>query len=111
MWVSHDTGCISFGRRSLSVLPASPFTFLQFPSCPRYIHPFTDQPAESVSRFKQWFWSIVEKMTNEEKHDLVRQRRPLLVVGALLVGLDRMLGSWKYMSLAKLKAVTSMNSN
>ena len=50
---------------SLHVPPAS----LMPPS----IHPFTDQPAESVSRFKQWFWSVVEKMTNAEKHDLVRQ--------------------------------------
>ena len=77
---------------------------------PPSIPPFTDQPAESVSRFKQWFWSVVEKMTNEEKHDLVRQRMPLLVVGGL-VGLDCMLGSWKYTSLAKLKTVTSMYSN
>ena len=38
-------------------------------------------------RFKQWFWSVVEKMTNEEKHDLVRQRMPLLVVGAWACGI------------------------
>ena len=97
----HDTGCVPFGRRcpcitilvcllcvsSLSVLSPSPFTFLQLPSCPPSIHPFTDQPAESVSRFKQWFWSVVEKMTNEENHDLVRQRMPLLVVGAWACGI------------------------
>ena len=75
--------CVS----SLSVLSPSPFTSLQLPSCPPSIHPFTDQPAESVSRFKQWFWSVVEKMTNEEKHDLVRQRMPLLVVGAWACGI------------------------
>ena len=80
------------------------------PLMPPSIPPFTDQPAESVSRFKEWFWSVVEKMTNEEKHDLVRQRMPLLVVGGL-VGLDRMLGSWKYTSLAKLRTVTSMYIN
>ena len=57
------------------------------PLMPPSIHPFTDQPAESVSRFKQWFWSVVEKMTNEEKHDLVRQRMPLLVVGAWACGI------------------------
>ena len=31
-----------------------------------------DQPSDVVARFKQWFWAIVDKMTNEEKHDLVR---------------------------------------
>ena len=64
---------------SLHVPPAS----LMPPS----IHPFTDQPAESVSRFKQWFWSVVEKMTNKEKHDLVRQRMPLLMVSAWACGI------------------------
>ena len=34
----------------------------------------TDQSAEIVGRFKQWFWPVVEKMTNEEKHDLVSIR-------------------------------------
>ena len=56
------------------------------PVMPHSIHPFTDQPAESVSHFKQWFWSVVE-MTNEEKHDLVRLRMPLLVVGAWACGI------------------------
>ena len=35
---------------------------------------FTDeshQPSDVVARFKQWFWAIVDKMTNEEKHDLI----------------------------------------
>jgi hypothetical protein len=35
---------------------------------------FTDeshQTADTVSKFKQWFWAIVEKMTNEERHDLI----------------------------------------
>ena len=48
---------------------------------PPHIHStlLADQPAESVTRFKQWFWSVVEKMTNEEKHDLVRQEHTLIV--------------------------------
>lgn len=35
---------------------------------------FNDESAESSDRlhkFKRWLWSIVEKMTNQEKQDLV----------------------------------------
>lgn len=35
---------------------------------------FNDESAESndrLNKFKRWLWSIVEKMTNQEKQDLV----------------------------------------
>ena len=56
----------------------------------------TDQPAESVTRFKQWFWSVVEKMSNEEKHDLVRQREmgPLVSTDMLVGTVRPYSGKW-----------------
>ena len=58
--------------------------------------PFTDQPAEPVTRFKQWFWSVVEKMSKEEKHDLVRQREmgPLVSTDMLVGTVRPYSGKW-----------------
>ena len=28
-----------------------------------------------MQRFKRWFWSVVEKMNNQERQDLVRKER------------------------------------
>ena len=53
----------------------------------------TDQPGEAVTRFKQWFWAVVEKMTNEEKHDLVRQKHTP-IAGWWGCGIKPTLGSW-----------------
>ena len=48
---------------------------------PPHIHStlLADQPAKSVTCFKKWFWSVVEKMANEEKYDLVRQEHTFIV--------------------------------
>lgn len=32
---------------------------------------FAGDGSEHIALFKRWFWSIVEKMTNQEKQDLV----------------------------------------
>jgi len=32
---------------------------------------FTGENNEKVQRFKRWFWSVVEKMNNHERQDLV----------------------------------------
>ena len=33
---------------------------------------FAGERNEKVQRFKRWFWSVVEKMNNHERQDLVR---------------------------------------
>ena len=64
------------------VVTLSPCTALLIP-------PQTSQLSQ-LTRFKQWFWSVVEKMSNEEKHDLVRQREMGPVVSTdMLVGTVR----------------------
>ena len=43
---------------------------------------FNDESSESsdkLLKFKRWFWSIVEKMSNLERQDLVLQRIHLLL--------------------------------
>ena len=32
---------------------------------------FAGETIDKVNKFKKWFWSILEKMTNSQKHDLV----------------------------------------
>ena len=36
---------------------------------------FTGESNDKVQRFKRWFWSVVEKMTNHERQDLVSWTR------------------------------------
>lgn len=44
---------------------------------------FNDESAESndrLNKFKRWLWSIVEKMTNQEKQDLVSYEENLALI-------------------------------
>ena len=34
--------------------------------------PFSGAGADKLLKFKKWFWSIVEKMSNTDRQDLVR---------------------------------------
>ena len=88
--------CATF--RCLHILPSCPSGYAHIP----YIL-ITDQPAESVTRFKQWFWAVVEKMTNEEKHDLVRQR--VLISGGWRACSIRLYSGKLTLILAKLETV------
>ena len=84
--------------RCLHILPSC---LSGYPHIPYIL--ITDQPAESVTRFKQWFWAVVEKMTNEEKHDLVRQR--ILISGGWRACSIRLYSRKLTLILAKLETV------